>query len=451
MSPIERTKSSYELDQVLLESERLPNPVELKRVVTDLDIFEHLDKPYLTAEMSVADQTNLYETAGIIGGERITITLTSAKDDVARPITNHFYITKAKVIYANDDSQLVIFSLIEDIAFKSNLHNVNRYYFGKCGNVIEKIAKQYFKEQLNSDEPVDQLKNDKQNIHVIVPNMDPLEAMQWVRNRATTTEGFPFYLHSSLTSDKLFFRDLGTLLTQPVVNPDESFRIDKASLDSPNNKMIINHKFESYQNIVTMIAKGLVGSSYRYIDTTQETSRTFSFDVRKDLYDVLIEKGFMAGQENPEFSTLYKVDEKPFNEFRSRNITRIGGSNSQRNFFYDEDEEHTWDNGYSESKTAAGYKQIVISNVMDDIIKRAPFTMITDGINFIDGDKHLTIGNNIAVEFPKSTADREAGSSQIDTRRSGNYLIFACRHMFKKEKYEVSLSCVKMGDLKQND
>jgi hypothetical protein len=451
MPPIERTKSSFELDQVLLESERLPKSVDLKRVVTDLDIFEHLDKPYLTAEMSIADQTNLYETAGIIGGERITITITSAKDDVSVPITNHFYVTKAKVIYANDDSQLVIFSLIEDIAFISNLYNVNRHYSGKCGNIIEKIAKQYFKEQLSSDEPLSQLKNENQNLHLIVPNMDPLEAMQWVRNRATTVEGFPFYLHSSLTKDSLFFRDLGTLLTQPVINPIERFRIDKASLDSPSNKMIINHKFESFQNIVTMIAKGLIGSSYRYIDTTQETSRTFSFDVRRDLYDVLIEKGFMAGQENPEFSTLYKVNEKSFNEYRSRDITRIGGSNSQRNFFWNDDQEHTWDNGYSESKTAAGYKQVVISCVMDDIIKRAPFTMIVDGINFIDGDKHSTIGNNIAVEFPKATADRDTGSNQIDTRRSGNYLIFACRHMFKKEKYEVSLSCVKMGDLRQND
>jgi len=451
MSPVERTRTSYELDQVLLESERLPNPIELKRVVTDLDIFEHLDKPYLTAEMSVADQTNLYETAGIIGGERITITISSLKEDISKPITNHFYVTKAKVIYTNDDSQLIIFSLIEDIAFKSNLYNVNRYYFGKCGNIIEKIAKQYFKEELDLDTPVDQLKNEKQNLHLIVPNMDPLEAMQWVRNRATTTEGFPFYLHSSFTKNKLFFRDLGTLLTQPVINPKESFRIDKASLDSPSNKMIINHKFDSYQNIVTMIAKGLVGSNYRYIDTTQETPRTFSFDVRKDLYDILIDKGYMNGQENPEFSTLYKVDGKSFNQIKSRNITRVGGSNSQRNFFWDEDQKHTWDNSYSESKTAAGYKQIVISHVVDDVLKRAPLTMIVDGINFIDGDKHSTIGNNIAVEFPKSTADRDKGSSQIDTRRSGNYLIFACRHMFKKEKYEVSLSCVKMGNLKSND
>ena len=445
MPSIEQTKISYEFEQVLFESERLPKPVELKRVVTDLDIFEHLDKPFLSAEMTVVDQTNLYETASIIGGERITITLTSVKDDVATPITNKFYVTKARVIYTNDDSQLIIFSLIEDIGFISNLYNVNRYYSGKCGNIIEKISKQYFNKE------VDQLSNEKQNINVIVPNLDPIEAIEWIRNRATTTEGFPYYLHSTLAKDKLYFRDLGTLLTQPVINPKQSFRIDKASLDSPNNKMIINHKFESYQNIITMIANGLVGSSYEYIDTTQEHTRKFSFDVRKDLYDVLINKGFMNGQENPEFSTLYKVNGKSFNQIKSRNITRIGGSNAQRDFFVDENDNHTWSNSYSESKTSAGYKQIVISQAMDNILKRAPLTMVVDGTNFIDGNKHSTIGTNIAVEFTKSSADRDTSAPQVDTRRSGNYLIFACRHMFKKEKYEVSLSCVKMGNLKSND
>jgi hypothetical protein len=77
--------------------------------------------------------------------------------------------------------------------------------------------------------------------------------------------------------------------------------------------------------------------------------------------------------------------------------------------------------------------------------------MVVPGINFIDGDKHLTIGNNIVVEFPKSTADRDRSISQIDTRRSGNYMIMSARHMFKKERYDISLGCVKLGNLKQND
>jgi hypothetical protein len=77
--------------------------------------------------------------------------------------------------------------------------------------------------------------------------------------------------------------------------------------------------------------------------------------------------------------------------------------------------------------------------------------MIVSGLDFLDGDKHSTIGNNIAVEFTKSSADRNRASSQVDTRRSGNYTILAARHMFKKERYDIALSCVKLGNLRSND
>lgn len=441
MPPIERTKSSFSLEQVLLESERLPKAIDLRRVVTDLDIFEHIDKPYLTAEMAVADQTNLYETAGIIGGEKITVTIISAKDDIATPINKTFYIVNTKLTYTNDDSQLLMFELIEDIGFISNLSNVNRYYSGKCGSILNKISKQFLGKE------VDFKNNDLQKIGAIVPNMDPIQALNWFKERATTSEGFPFYLYSTLVGEKLFFRDLGTMLSDPVINPYENFRTDKASLDSPNNKMIINHKFHTVEPLFRLIGKGLVGSSYRYVDTTQENNRTFSFDVRKDLYDVLIKKGVMGqDQDNPDFSTLYKVNDKSFNETKSRNITMVGGTNAQRDSI-----DGDWTNSYSESKTAAGYKQQIIARAMDNILKRAPMTMIVEGINFIDGDKHSTIGNNISVEFTKSTADRDHSISQIDTRRSGNYMIMSCRHMFKRERYDISLSCVKLGNLRKND
>ena len=445
MPPIDRTKSSYELDQVLLESERMPKPVELKNVVTDIDIYEHLDKPYLSAEMVVVDQTNLYETANIIGGEKITVTITSSKLDVSVPITKTFYVADVRVKYVNDDSQIIIFELIEDIAFLSNLFNVNRFYNGKCSKIIEKIAKQYFGKE------VDQLNKDFQHIHLIVPNMDPINAMTWIRNRATTTEGYPFYLHSVFANDKLYLRDLGTIFSDPVINPNRKFKNDVASADSMDNHMIIRHKFTSYENIFKMIAKGLVGAQYQYIDTTQENTRKFAFDVRKDIYDTLISKGVMQGQDNPEFSELFKVNGKSFNKFKSRNITMVGGSNAQRDFFKDANGNDTWNNSYSESKTSAGYKQQIIARAMDNIMKRSSLEMIVSGLDFLDGDKHSTIGNNIAVEFTKSSADRNRASSQVDTRRSGNYTILAARHMFKKERYDIALSCVKLGNLRSND
>ena len=41
-------------------------------------------------------------------------------------------------------------------------------------------------------------------------------------------------------------------------------------------------------------------------------------------------------------------------------------------------------------------------------------------------------------------------SNTIDKRKSGDYLIFASRFFFKKERFDLALTCVKLGNMKRN-
>ena len=85
---------------------------------------------------------------------------------------------------------------------------------------------------------------------------------------------------------------------------------------------------------------------------------------------------------------------------------------------------------------------------MDNMIKKNPLSILTDGIDFLDGDKHSTIGNNLRIEFESSKPDRD-GEKSLDAKKSGDYLIFATRHMFKQERYDVALTCIKLGNYKR--
>ena len=82
---------------------------------------------------------------------------------------------------------------------------------------------------------------------------------------------------------------------------------------------------------------------------------------------------------------------------------------------------------------------------MDQIIKKAPLQVIVEGDDFIDGDKNYSIGRNIEIIFHKSDPDRVEDGDDTDLKKSGKHLIFATRHMFKREKYDLSLSCVKIA------
>ena len=69
--------SDYIYDSILLESERINVEIDLQKVVSDLEIYESLDRPYLTGKIVLADNNNLIEQADILGGEKISLSRNS--------------------------------------------------------------------------------------------------------------------------------------------------------------------------------------------------------------------------------------------------------------------------------------------------------------------------------------------------------------------------------------
>ena len=74
-------KSDFEFQSILLQSERIDKEVELRDIVSDLEIFEHLDKPYLTGKILLIDSENLLQEGDFLGGERITVAIKTLRED----------------------------------------------------------------------------------------------------------------------------------------------------------------------------------------------------------------------------------------------------------------------------------------------------------------------------------------------------------------------------------
>ena len=81
---------------------------------------------------------------------------------------------------------------------------------------------------------------------------------------------------------------------------------------------------------------------------------------------------------------------------------------------------------------------------MNLMIKKSPLHFAVDGLDFISGNTHFTIGNNIDIQFLAPLIDDE--TNRIDTKRSGKYLIYSAKHVFKKEKYDLIMTGIKMGN-----
>ena len=90
---------------------------------------------------------------------------------------------------------------------------------------------------------------------------------------------------------------------------------------------------------------------------------------------------------------------------------------------------------------------------MDAMLTKNPLAINVNGIEFLKGDNNKTIGNNIDVVFMVTHNDAADQTDREDKKKSGKYLIYSARHMFKKsvDVYDMSLGLVKIGNLRRTE
>lgn len=439
--------SDFIFESVLFDSPRLEEPVQMRDAVTDIEITEDLKFCFLTGRLVIVDNQNFISEVDFLGGETVTITISSTRLDTT-PFTKKFYLTSLNTSMRNGyNGEVHVFDMVEDIMYESNLQNLNLAYNGKTSEIITKIAFNFLGKEIESTD------NDIVPAKVIIPNLNPIEAMTWLKDRAYTSDGYPFYLHSSLTTNKIYFTDLGTMLSHEALATDIPYRYSPASISSDNpdvqRRILLGFEQSNTENLYDYIQKGLVGSEYSYIHTLDNKINTFSFDVFKDMFSPLIDNILPKTQNNVLYSDYYNLNGKSFNQLKNRKISYIGGSSVYKTGNID-------NLSYRERNTIAEFKNDVISRAMKEFLIKAPITIMAHGLDFIDGDAHTTIGNNIRIQFLNSNPDTTtADYAQIDTKKSGDYLISAARHSFTRlgqsHKHKIKLSCVKMANYTVND
>lgn len=419
-----------------LNSSRASFSLDIIDIITDFEVYEHIDKPYVTGKLIVADTQRLYERFDFQGGETFKVQIQRDQNESIEPIKKTFIIDE--VLYAaksNETSQAIVFHLIEDIGFIDTLHNVNKLYSGQPEKIIKTIAKDFLKKDIASNSN-DDVQND---MNVIVPNLSPLEAMSWIKNRATNKEGYPFFLFSTFALDKFMFYDLGSMLSEKPMNPDTPYTYSQSiELSEGPQRLfqIFDYKVKNVENMSSIVNAGYVGANHNFYDITRAKNAEVNFDVHKDFYNRVDE--INKRQNLPLISPNLEYDDKSISDYRSRNITNIFAT---KNF--------TENKSLTESDKIGDHRKKVVSNAMKILLTKSPLEIVVNGREFLDGSSNFTIGNNIKVIF-KANQD-ENPSTKIDRKMSGDYLIHSARHVFSKEKCYSILLITKIANYSADD
>ena len=440
MADVTQLNDQHSSDWILkvaeLNSSRAIKPVDIINVISDFEVYEHIDKPYVTGKVVVTDGQRLYERFDFQGGETFSIQIQRDRNESIEPIKKTFIVDEVlNVGRGNETSQAIVLHLTEDIGFKDVLQNVNKSYKGQPQEIIERISKQFLnKEVINNSED-----NVENSMSVIVPNLSPIEAMSWIKNRATTKDGYPFFLFSSFALDKLLFFDLGSILSSNPINPKTPFMYSQGvELAEGSQRLfqIYDYKIKNVENMSSIINAGYVGASHGFYDITRAKNTNIIFDIHKDFYE---RSGDLNRRQNlPLISSNLKYDDKIVSDYESRRIHNIFASKS-----FDESKTLT------EADKSGDHKRKVIANAVKHLLTKTPIEITVNGREFLNSKSNYTIGNNIKVVFKATQDDNPA--SKIDKKLSGDYLIHSARHVFAKEKCYSVLLITKIANYISDD
>ena len=428
--------SSFSVISAVLKSSRTQVTIDVQSILSELILYEHMNKPYVSGYVSLIDNARLIERLDIQGAEIFEIVIKrNGQAKNIKQVKMSFIVQKIKdVKKTNEFTQVITLSLIDENIFKSALHVVNKTYKGQPHEIIDTILKDYFKRDdlLTTAET-----NVMNQMKVIVPNMHPLEACEWIKNRAISENGYPFYFWKTAITNQFIFADLERLLSTPVINfgfPYTDNQNAGSSTTSSRNFIVKAIEQKENEDLFSLLRSGVVGSNNKYYNVVTGDFEWIEFNINNDFMVDL--KQLNADQYKPLIDGYLKYDDLEISNYKSKNNAYVSGA-----IVYDDLK------SYDEAFNQGDNKRKIKSHAIRNILNKAKIKIAVDGDEFITGESHVGVGNNIRVLF-RSKSEQE-NPSKIDSKQSGDYLILATNYTFKfsrSNKVDVILLCSKVAN-----
>jgi len=435
------TSSEYILTSAVISSDRTEYSTEISAVTSEFVIYEHIEKPYLTMMFQFYDDANIVQTVDIQGGEKLTIKLQQTEEiDTGIEIVKEFVIDKiTSVVKADDRSEMVVLHCTEYHMFESVVQNVNKCYNGSPSSIIENIITNYTNKKIVID-GVDSVNDMK----VIIPNLNPITAATWLKERTTTSIGLPFFLFSPLGVNNLVLRSFEEMLKQPVENITTPYVYSSSLINSVGMSKyyaIQNYRYESSDNLTRLINAGLVNSTYSFYDIHRGIPETINFKA-ENMFETLTTLNLLGGENKRyNYASDYKIKDKKISNYSSHTISKISSTGAYRG------RDTAEFRSYGDETLGGDHNKIITSKSIKGFISKTPLMITVKGREFITGNNNYTIGKTIRIIFLDTDPASDKIAGRKDLKKSGDYIIVGAKHSFGGETVNTELLCGRIASL----
>jgi len=414
----------YKFDQAEILS-AAGTVIDVRGALSELTIFENIEKPYLTGTILITDTQNFIGQMGFTGTERFTVTISDGNTTALTQSKTFVLTSIIRSEKTNDYTTVYAIQMIEETAFISHITKISQAFTGKPLDIIDNILSgmksgyRLDRSQLQ-EEPI------QQAIRVITPYITPLQAVEWIRDRATTEQGHPYFTYGSLKSQSVVVNNLANILRLGPWN-SEPFVFSQGSTNKeiPGRENIyaingINN--QNNDNTLSAIMNGAVTANWNVLDIFRQKFN--SDQARKYSIEKLLPNNIV-------FNTDDVINDKPIGTYPAKEFYHLVATG----LFSDDIGTYHMDKSLDDLSTKInnkGLRNALLKNMMDIDVAGLPFLLSATG----------TVGTMMRINILNNEIN-----DTIDPKRSGNYIIMAIRHTFAEMKHSVNATVTKLvGD-----
>lgn len=422
--------------------------VDVRGNIVEVNLFENLYKPYVDSTIVLIDDFGLKNSLNIQGTERLKLVLGDAENPEEPVVVKYFFFSKINDTQKmNERAELLSINLVEEHVYIDAIKQFSKSYTDELENIITSIADNELGKTVVKSLFEPSVQGPRK---IIVPYLSPLEAIQWLRDRATTRTGSPIFLSGSLYTNSLVMSSLDGLLREDVINDKLPLRYSSAisGVDADQDQLrpyyeIMSFKEVDAENSLALYENGAIGSFYASIDAGTGVLSGDHISVRDILDEFYTNKLISADTNQSVFDPSLEIDGKLSDEYNSLHIHQVVSSNTYNQFksYHDETSLLGENNSLIESRLKAKNK------IIRTFLKKNIIDIGMNGSLFFKGK--ISVGRKLRLLFLNSNVqgDLKDTNDQIDKRKSGDYIILATNHRLADEKHTTILRLTKLGEL----
>ena len=412
------------------------NVIDVKNIVQVIEIFEDINSPSLSGNITILDIDNIMENAPMIGQEYLSLKIStpSLEEEMIDFGENIFaiYKTLSKENAAND-AQIYTFSFCSPELLRSNRTKVSKSYTDTIDRIIENVLRD--SRYINTRKKLF-LETTSGTRKVIAPNIRPFTFIKNLTDEALSTKyNSPHFFFYENTKG-IHFKTLQGMYAEGTKGDfntgDLEFLEGNDTQPNPENvfQRVLEFQVNTSRDMLLNTRGGMLGSKIFIHNLFNKNINDFNFRYFDD------------------FDELPRIDENPIynNSAIDEENRTIGDFPDSKIFVHPasvRDNRYLDDASYDNPNNDYTYKA---TGVFASLQRRSSKLLeLNYGVNVsmkITGNTTIAAGQliNIIVPVTGRTHDKEN-----DQYMSGNYLITKLRHIFTQadKKHEIALNAVK--------